>query len=249
MIRNYNNFLLEMAISDDKAKKYDTVLRELSNIKKTKLYVDELILELKNEFSNISKIKFIEDEENINKLYLTTKYNANIDDIIRKLKNILDESEDFSENYFKNIYPDGVEKDFYVEIKIEKNNLNRIHIPLGLPYILKGIGLGKKIYISLIKKYKYLSSNYLDRSMESIYVWNSIRKEKDIYTFIFNEKILSLSNNIDFEEAENLLVEFFKNIIDEHIILDDDFKDKYIKQIISSKKIRDIYEYELNQEK
>jgi len=55
MIRNYNNFLLEMAISDDKAKKYDTVLRELSNIKKTKLYVDELILELKNEFSNMIK--------------------------------------------------------------------------------------------------------------------------------------------------------------------------------------------------
>ena len=84
--------------------------------------------------------------------------------------------------------------------------------------------------------------------MESIYVWNSIRKEKDIYTFIFNEKILCLSNNIDFEEAENLLVEFFKNIIDEHIILDDDFKDKYIKQIITLKKIRSIYEYELNQD-
>lgn len=248
MIRNYNNFLLEMAISDDKAKKYDTVLRELSNIKKTKLYIEELILELKNEFSNIKKIKFIEDGENTNKLYLTTKYNTNIDDFIRKLKNILEESEELSENYFKNIYPDGDEKDFYVEIEIEKNNLNRIHIPIGLPYILKGIGLGKKIYISLIKNYKYLSSNYLDRSMESIYVWNSIRKEKDIYTFIFNGKILSLSNNIDFEEAENLLVEFFKNIIDEHIILDDDFKDKYIKQIITSNKISGIYEYELNQD-
>jgi len=246
MIRNFNNFLLEMAISDDKVKKYDTVLRDLSNIKKTKLYVDELILDLKHDFSNITNIKFTE-EVNGEKLYLTTKYNANIDDGIRKLKNILEESEDLSENYFRIIYPDGDEKDFYVEIEIEKSNLNRIHVPIGLPYIVKGIGLGKKIYISLIKKYKHLSSNYLDRSMESIYIWNSIRKEKDIYTFIFNQKIMSVSNNVDFDEVENLLLNFFDNIIDDHIILDDDFKDKYIKQIIKSNKISQIYDYELKQ--
>lgn len=246
MIRNYNNFLLEMLISDENVKKYDNVLRNLSDIKKTKEYIEELILNLKNEFSNLKNIKF-SVEETKNKIFLEPKYNANIDDIIRKLKNILEESEDLSENYFRYVYPDTEEKDFYVEIEIEKDNLNRIHIPIGLPSIIKGIGLGKKIYINLIKKYKYISSNYLDRSMESIYVWNSVRKETNIYTFIFNEKIISITNKIDFEDIEKILIEFFKNIVDEHIILDDDFKDKYLKKIIKSKNLSKIYEHELKQ--
>lgn len=245
MIRNYKKFLLEFSISDDRVKKFDTVLRNIEDVKKTKLYIDELILELKNEFSNLNKIKFSIDGETTDKIHLTTKYNANIDDIIRKLKIILEESEELSENFFNNIYPDGEEKDFYIEVEIEKNNLNRIHVPLGLPYILKGIGIGKKIYKSLIKQYKYLSSNYLDRSMESLYVWNSIRKESDIYTFIFNEKILCIDDNLTFEEYENILLKYYKGLSDEHIIWDDDFKDKWIKNIISSK-LRKIYEYEIN---
>ncbi len=138
-------------------------------------------------------------------------------------------------------------KIFILEVSVMELKLNRVHIPIGLPFILKGIGLGKKIYINLIKKYKFLSSTYLDRSMDAVYVWNSIRKEKDIYTFIFNKKILCITNELDFEKIENLLIKFFENITDEHIILDDDFKDKYVKQIIKSKKINYIYDYEILQ--
>lgn len=245
MIRSFNKYLLEMSISDDSSNKYDTVLRELSDIKKTKNYIDDLIFELTDEFSNLNNIKFHEEETN-HKFYLTPKYNANIEDIIRKLKNIVDESDGL---YFKNVYPDGEKKDFFPEIEIEKDNLNRVHIPVGLPFILKGIGLGKKLYISLIEKYGFLSSTYLDRSMDAVYVWNSIRKEKNIYTFIFNKKILCLTDKLDFEKIENVLMDFFKNINDEHIILDDDFKDKYLKKIIKSNKISYIYDYEIKQMK
>ncbi len=109
MIRNFSKYLLEMSISDHRAMKYDTVLRELSDTKKTKMYISDLILELTDEFSNFNDIKFVEDE-NAEKLYLTPKYNANIEDIIRKLRNIVNENKEI---YFKNVYPDGEEQDFY----------------------------------------------------------------------------------------------------------------------------------------
>ena len=249
MIRNFKNFLLEKAISDDNIEKYDNVLKNINNIKNTSTFLKEMILELKNECSILDNVKVKIDEEDSKKIYLTTKYNSKIEHKIRNIIDILDQSENTEafETYFKIVYPDGEELSFYPDIEIEKYNLNRIHIPVGLPYILKGLGLGKKIYKSVIDKCEFISSTYLDRAMDAVYVWNSIRKEKDVYSFIFNKKILAISPKLNFNKIEDILLEFFKGLTDEDIILDDDFKDKYLKELRNSEKISWIFNYEIKQ--
>lgn len=250
MIRKYNNFILnEMSINDESVKKYQTVLQNLPDYKNTSIYINELILKLKDSISNYPfKIKKYDEDS---KYYLyKIQYSPRSKYFIDQIEEILSDSEKLGvyDKYFNIIYPDGNKIDFNVEIEIKKNNLNRIHVPYGLPYILKGLGLGKKIYKMLIYELGYISSNYDDRAIESLYVWDSIRKDKEIFTFIFNQKIISINPNLKFEKIEKILENFFKNITDETILLDDDFKNQYNSMILKSPILNPIFKYEINQD-
>jgi hypothetical protein len=246
----YNNYLLnEMSINDETIKKYKTVLQHLSDYKNTSNYINDLILKLKDSVSNnILKIKKY-DEDNIYKIY-KLEYSPITNYYIKQIEEILSDSEelDVYDKYYSIIYPDGNKLKFEIEIDIEKNNLNRIHVPVSLPYILKGIGLGKKIYKTLIYDIGYISSNYNDRSIESLYVWDSIRKDAELFTFVCDEKIISISPKLSFENIEDILSQFYNNITDQSIILDDDFKNQYNKEILKSQKLNKLFTYEINQE-
>jgi len=245
MIRGYIHWLKlnEMSISDDKLKEYDTVLNNISDYKKISSYLNDLIIELKNELIN-SDIKFKEFEYDNDKIYIRVKYNNKIINIIDIFEDILNESKgsDIYDKYYKIIYPDGQENSFYVEVDIEVDNLNRIHVPVGLPLIIKGIGMGKKIYKSLIYELDYLSTTSLNRSMDSLYVWGSLRKDEEIYTFINEQNILCICPNLEFHKIEELLVKFYK-IESNNMIIDDDFRDKYLKDVRESMKINKILKY------
>lgn len=240
IVNTYKEWINEMAISDIEIEKYKTVLRNITDFKNNCNYVKDIILELKNSISELKKINFseIENDKN-NKKYYNVEYDPDTDYFIRRLKSILFESEgiDVYDKYFLLIYPDGEKIDFYPEIEIDVDNLNRIHIPIGLPYILKGIGIGKKIYKSLIYKLKYISTNGFDRTIDAVFVWDSLRKDNEIYTFIRKNNILCVSPLIEFIEIEKILIKFYENLHDEDIILDDDFKDKYLPYIRKSDKI------------
>jgi len=55
MIRKYNHFILnEMSINDESVKKYKNVLQNLPDYKNTSIYINELILKLKDSISNDS---------------------------------------------------------------------------------------------------------------------------------------------------------------------------------------------------
>lgn len=250
MIRKYNNYILnEMSINDDTVKKYKTVLQHLSDYKSTSNYINDLILKLKDSISN-NELKIKKYDEDDTYLLYKIKYSPTTDYYIKQIEEILSDSEelDVYNKYYSIIYPDSNKLKFEIEIDIEKNNLNRIHIPVGLPHILKGIGLGKKIYKTLIYELNYISSNYMDRTIESLYVWDSIRKDKEIFTFIDGEKIIGISPNVQFSIIENILSKFYNNITDEHIILDDDFKNMYNSEILKSSILNHIFKYEINQD-
>jgi hypothetical protein len=250
MIKKYNNYIInEMSINDESVKKYKNVLQNLSDYKQTSNYINEIILKLKDSISN-DELKIINYNEDDTYITYRLQYSPTSNYYIRQIEEILSDSEklDIYDKYYSIIYPDGNKLKFDIEIDIEKDNLNRIHIPVGLPYILKGLGLGKKIYKLIINKLGYISSNYLDRTIESLYVWDSIRKDKDIFTFISNEKIISISPNLLFSDIENILSNFYKNITNETIILDDDFKNKYNREILKSKILNSIFKYEINQD-
>jgi len=248
-ILRYNNFILnEMSINDNSLKRYKNVLQNLSDYKSTSNFINDLIIRLKNNISDDGVEIEKYDEDDIYKLYRII-YNPKAKSIIDQLEYILFKSKDKNiyDTYFHLIYPDNNKFKFNVEIDIEKNKMNRIHVPVGLPYILKGIGIGKTVYKLLITELGYISSFYNDRTMESLYVWNSIRKDNEVYTFIKDENIISISPKLEFEKMVDLLDNFFKNLKDEIVILDNDFKDKYNKDILKSKKLYPILNYEINQ--
>jgi len=240
ILKKYTNWLYEMAITDEEIKKQNNVLSNIDDYKKNSIYIRDRIIELKDQLINLKEIKFKKFDKDNSKLYTEIdEYDIDIDYIIKELVRIIKKSEESNiyDKYFSLLYPDGQELSFYPEIEIDTKTRNRIHIPIGLPYILKGCGLGKKIYKTLIYELGYLSTNVLDRTMDAIFIWDSLRKDKEIYTFVKEQDVLCISPELNFEKIENLLEDYYKNLKDEYIILDNDFREKYWKEIRKSKKI------------
>ena len=248
--KKYLDFLKEHAINRKKIEINDNILKNINDVKKISKYLNSIILELREYILNIKILYYRKYDENKKNDYLIFRFDGNIGNLIDNLRNILNES-DKSDNgiydkYFNIIYPDGKKLPFDIEVDIERNNLNRIHVPVGLPYILKSIGLGKKIYKLLIKDYTYISTTGLDISMDYLFVWDNLIDDNTIYSFIRNKKIICISPNVEFEKMKTIIMEFYKNIDDEYIILDDDFKNKYKKLLLKSD-LKEILKYEIKQ--
>lgn len=172
-MKKYEDYLRERAIYDEEMENFNNLLSNITDYKKVSKYIQDKIIELRNHLTEINKVKYnkIKTDDNISYTKIS-RYNADADHVIREFINLLAEAEETEvyDNYFSSIYPDKNDIDFYPEIDIEIKNLNRIHIPIGLPYIIKGCGLGKKIYKQLIYDLGYLSTTKLDRTMDSIFV-------------------------------------------------------------------------------
>ena len=142
--------------------------------------------------------------------------------------------------YCSLIFPDGDERSFSTEVQIEPDNFNRIHLRDGIPALLRGIGFGKNIYRAIIEKYGYISTNKFDRSLDAINVWDSLRKDKDIYSFIsMEDRMLCIDDQMKYDDIVKILLEFFKFDIKERkagkkmdtYVMDTDFRMKYYEEI------------------
>lgn len=242
---NYNEYLNEMAISDEELQKHNTFIRNINDIKNNANILKDNIFKL-NEILTNNDFVLSKEDENDNKIYYTIIYPPDAYHIFIYFRDILVRSEiidsSLHSKYFNIIYPDGEKINLDTEIEIEKNNLNRIHVPLGLPKICRGVGLGKKIYKLLIKELNYISTNKLDRNLDSIFVWDSLRKDKNIYSFIKKEQMLCIDSNYDFDKILNILLDYFKNEIEDskknitnnYYIIDSDFREKYFNEILKT---------------
>jgi len=228
MIKTKFKLFKEMSISDDRILNSENIFSNIKDYKTVSKYLIDKIIELKNKVLDIDKVKFTKIRQDNSLRYV--KYPDNIIPLISDIENVISNSKNTEvyDKYFSIVYPDSNEYSFYIEIQIELNYLNRIHIPIGLPYILKGLGLGKKIYKSLISELGYISTSRLDRTLDAVFVWDSLRKDSDIFTFINGENVLCIDINKKYEEIL-LLLEKFYSILNDTILLDDDFKSKYKK--------------------
>lgn len=219
-------YLNEKAISDENLIKHESILKNIGDYKSNSKELQNFILQLKQSILD-SNIKFEKFEEESNKKYTKVKYSQKIKHKIDNILEILETSEgmDVYDKYYSIIYPDGNEIDFEPDIDIEENLFNRVHVPDGLPFILKGIGLGKKIYLSLIDELGYLSTTKRDQSIDAVFVWDSLRKEKSVYTFIKDSQVLCVSEKMDFKKIKELLDKYYQHF--DIMILDDDFSEKY----------------------
>jgi len=227
MIKTKFKLFKEMSISDETILKSKNIFSDIKNYKEVSKYLMNKILELKNKILDIDEIKLTKIRQDNSLRYVS--YPDNIIPLFDKIEDVLSSSKgsEVYEKYLSIVYPDNNEYSFFVEIQIEFNYLNRIHVPIGLPYILKGLGLGKKIYKSLLSELGYISTSRLDRTLDAIFVWDSLRKDDEIYTFINGENVLCIDITRNYDEIIKLLEKFYSTLSDDIIILDDDFKSKY----------------------
>ena len=244
-ILNYTEYLKEQAISNEDIEKHDTFIRNIGDIKNNISIINEDIIKLQTILTNNDyRIKSVNETDN--KTFYKIIYPKESYNIFTNFQDLLMTAEETDyelyHNYLKIIYPDDNQINLDTEIEIEINNFNRIHIPIGLPKICKGIGIGKKIYKLFIGKINFISTNKFDRSLDSIFVWDSLRKDTDIYSFILNEQMICFSTNLDFETIKNILLDFYKyeledlkmEIINNQHIIDSDFREKYFKDILNT---------------
>ena len=178
------------------------------NINNLNLLIEKLRMMLVNQ--NLIRLEKIEKENN--KLYTRIDYIGKAYSLIHDIKDYLTDEipQELYNKYLQIIYPDGNDIQFGPEIEIETDFLNRIHIPVGLPQILKNIGLGKQIYRKIIYKIGHISTLKMDQSLDPIFIWDSLRKDKDIYSFLREEQMLCINPALSFEEIKDILLIFFK---------------------------------------
>ena len=122
---------------------------------------------------DISKIKF--------KYILNSKYDFNI---------ILPDSlKDF-------LYKNGAEayEIEHLEILLEETG-HRIHINQGLPYYLRGLGIGYSVYKNFIKYIGWAQSGG-DALINAKLIWKKLLTDTDFYIIVSPNKIMAIDKNI-----------------------------------------------------
>lgn len=95
---------------------------------------------------------------------------------------------------------------------LNKKIRNRIHIPKGFPLLLRGKGLGKKLYQKILSEFSFLSNAEGNRTIEATYIWESLKKDYP-YIKIMNVEFLLNNKNIE-ENIEKLFSTYSKSYLE-----------------------------------
>ena len=253
--RDTDKIFEELAISKLKKKKLDNYFSDISDMKTNMKKLNLLLYSIKEHVKN-DKLNF--NLQTNDKEYIEYMCNLNSDimlefDIIKNLILVSYEENIEAFIFYMNIvFPefnaneyseyDDVENCLnfrYPVVSIERNGLNRVHIPINLSNFLKNTGLGKKLYYYALDKVGYISSINVDRSKEAELVWDSIMDDKNVYSFINDSRVISFKSDLDFKYIENILETKFYNINITNddfnqCLIDDDFKEKYKEEVENS---------------
>lgn len=224
----YSNKLYELAVGKDVLDRFnnylnDDIEKQGLNIRKEVKNLKILLKEISYTDILIGKYKKVDEFQ----IYTINSFSKKIKSLIHLIDRNINEIED--ENIKENMidyYNENI-LDLFMDIEIEYKNFNRIHIPNGLPDYFKNIGLTEKIYLSMIKKLGYISSNnngYINLAIKSI--WEKISQRTDFYTIVFKSKIITFYSEMIYEELRNVLIKLFKNNTEEYTI-DVDLLERY----------------------
>lgn len=229
---SYDEFkkrIAEHAIYVDDLSRFDNYLK---HVKDEKLILKDLKEEMEkfNEMishfndQSIFKIKLEKDDRYY---LLNVGYNDKIEIIIQKLKDILENIKDdrILEKANRLVYGSEYEMNFYIQVDIEHKNFNRIHIIDDLPYSMRNLGLGKMLYKNIIKKLGWISSNSMDSTIDSKFVWDSLSKDDKLYTCLKEQSIICFNPDLDINIIENVLRKWIGD--SKNYILDNDMMKKY----------------------
>jgi len=227
--KEFKERIVEHSIYVNNLSRFDNYLKNVNDEK-------QILKDLKNEmtkfkdmishFNDISIFKLNYNKDN--KYFLINiKYNDKIEIIIQNFKNILENIKDLDilEKSYRIVYGTNIEMDFHINIDIEHKNFNRIHIVNDLPYSLRDLGLGKILYKNIIKELGWVSSNSIDSTKDSKFVWDSLNQDDELYTCIKDKSIICFDYQLDVNIIENIIRKWVKG--SSEYILDDDMLKKY----------------------
>jgi hypothetical protein len=115
------------------------------------------------------------------------------------------------------------------DFSYDPNNLNLVDFKKGIPDLLRNIGLGYKLYLFVIDKVKFLTTNKFS-SEDAINVWHGLVLNENLYSFTSsditgiilknqsNEEIIKILDKIKNYNLNILKFNFEELIFDEELI-------------------------------
>jgi len=246
--------LNEFALHQKDLEEFINYISTIDDTKKLVSIIKSLISKLQDKIKNISlndiqiiydtksSVYFIELPDDIkiiiaelNKLIYKYAPSNQIDESYDDINDDIDEEDIEKYNKYKTfmnlIYPEGTIHKWIFEFTIEKNNLNRIHFNKTLPIIIRKFGFMTKVYKKFIDTLKFISTNPIDRTLDIEFVWLSLSKDSNYYTFVEYERSICFSSKCKFDFIITKLKEFKTS---DEFILDSDFKAKYKEELLNT---------------
>ena len=126
-----------------------------------------------------------------------------------------------------------ISTDIQFDFSYDIDNLNLIDFKKGIPDLLRGIGLGYKLYLFVIHKVKFITTNKFS-SKDAINIWYNIVLDKSLYSFTSNDitgVIYKEQTNEKIKEYLDKLKNYNSNVLKfnfDEIIFDDELEEKII---------------------
>jgi len=245
----------QSALAKSKIKQYENYFADVNDIKTNFKSLRYMIDDIINSIKSLSKFEYNLEYNSKDELIYRLIYKSHVEVMFRDLINFLNDANRKNEKaalrYNKFVFPEydmgnildinGIRQyynNIFVDIRILKNEFNRIHLDDTLPMFLRNCGIGKQIYLDMINENGYISSTSIDITLDAEMIWDSIFDKKDVYSFLNDKKVITFSDKFGANKIINILLDFYSlELKDDQIdqyFLDDDFSEKYNELINNS---------------
>ena len=165
---------------------------------------DEKLVELRSAVKgiNYTDIYFQEGELYQNEQF----YNVEIDN--KKINILLT----YAKNYAKQNKIAGekvIPNKFDINVSVNDTDFNRVHFHKSLPKILRGVGLGYKIYKSLALKLGYLSSDNT-ASFAAQSVWYYLIQDPDFNYILHKNFVFIIKRDLPINQKMGIVMSYMK---------------------------------------
>lgn len=126
-----------------------------------------------------------------------------------------------------------ISTDLQFDFSYDINNLNLIDFKKGIPDLLRGFGFGYKLYLFVIEKVKFLTTNKYS-SKDAINVWHNLVSNDKLYAFTSNDitgVIFKNQSNINIKNILDDIIKYNSNILKfkfDELIFDSELEEKII---------------------
>ena len=230
---DFKNAINEMALNSQKINdRIDGILNQTLTFNEIKKNVGDFVSDIQNRIKNIKPSELnIEKIKNKDTLifnieyphYIANEYNI-MKDKLSKLKITSDQKIDLKTILFGSL---DNQNSTNAIIQVYTNNFNQIHMIKGIPLSFQKLGLGKKIFYSILKKVGYFSAIEGSISNDVANIFLSFSKDKKIYSFQSDTKNIVFKSSMDINKIQKIVNEFFG---DEDYDNDDNFEEKINKK-------------------